>query len=83
MNDKVRELYPGCWSIAFNNAKYFFYHRFKVEGDRELIRSLIKDKNWELLQYYENFYNLLRQDQKCNRDISSRTTPVEPWKIYD
>lgn len=68
----MKTKYPHCWSVAFHEARYFLYHKFKVVDDRDFIRSLIKANDFDMLDYMENFYILLRQDQTCNKDISSR-----------
>lgn len=68
----IKTKYPGCWSVAYREARYFLYHRYKVVEDKEFILELIKSKDYDALDYMENFYALLREDQTCNKDISSR-----------
>ena len=70
----TKERYPLCFSVAYYEARYFIYHAFKVREDRLFIIDLINKKDTKNLDFMESFYNKLREEQTCNKDIYSRNS---------
>lgn len=76
-NRELKQKYPMCWSVAYKDARYAQRHQFRFVDDREVILSYIKNQQYELLDYMENFYWLLKEtDRRCERDLFNNRTPV-------
>lgn len=70
----TKQSHPNCFAVAYCGSSYFIYHAFKVKEDREFILQLIAKKDIRNLNYMEDFYRTLRNDQACKEDIYARNS---------
>ena len=73
---ELKEKYFNCWCVL-HASKYFWYHQFKVQGDKEFIKQLVKSGDFVALAFMEEFYKELRRNSDTQKDIMSRKDYLE------